>query len=125
MPADTKVSSVSVNGLMVPAIDGKPMCSSRDPEREATQWLLSIGHLIQPTSTVLILGLGAGFHVSAFLQKFPGNPLQVLELNPEVADFHKSQYATVVCSSVEDSLGVNTQKIILEFLLSKSSTGIG
>jgi hypothetical protein len=114
MPEVSKVSIVSVNGLAVPAVDGKPMCSSRDPEREATQWLASIANLIQPKSTVLDLGLGAGFHVKALLQKFPSTLVEVLELNPEVAAIDP-QFAELICSSCENWSEINTQRIILEF----------
>jgi hypothetical protein len=114
MPEASKVTAVSVNGLVVPAVDGKPMCSSRDPEREAAQWLFSIENLIQPGSTVLVLGLGAGFHVRALLRKFPNTSVEVLELNPEIAAMHP-QFAKLICTSCDNWSEINTERIILEF----------
>lgn len=99
------------NGKTLPSIDGRFFCSRRDPEREALSWLKANEGLFSLSSNVVILGLGAGFHV----QNFPGvKQLTVVELRSQLVDRWKWQVSRSdiqVVSALESS----DEAVVLEF----------
>ena len=65
----------------LPAIEGRFFCSRRDPMREALSWQQAHERVLKSASRVVILGLGAGFH----LQNWPfTKDLTVVELRPQL-----------------------------------------
>jgi hypothetical protein len=114
MRADFNISEHLINGLNVPSLDGDLFCSSRDPIREANAWVASIAKLVQPKSKVLVLGLGAGFHIQAFREKFPQTPFRILELIPQIAHRHPglSQWIDL---EIPSNVEIDTELLILEF----------
>lgn len=70
----------SAAGIKVPTRDGRILCSSRDPIREAQKWVDSLPkNLVGP---VTIIGLGGGFHIQALLAK--GLKINVIEFDHEL-----------------------------------------
>jgi len=51
------------NGLKVPTFEGSYFCSRKNPLKEAETWVLANQSKLQSNPKVIILGLGAGFHV--------------------------------------------------------------
>jgi hypothetical protein len=84
-PAELIEELIMPNGIKLPSIDGGFFCSRRDPVREALSWLKAQERFLSPSSSVVILGLGAGFH----LQLLPSSihsQIQVIELRPELIE---------------------------------------
>ncbi len=101
------------NGMRLPTLDGRFFCSRRDPKREAQSWLQSQRRLISENKTLVVLGLGAGFHIEA-LQAAVTNPIHVIELRPELIghwQIHNSESKIQVSPSIVPSENLQ----ILEF----------
>ena len=68
------------NGLAIPHVQGKPLCSRANPEREADLWVEKVlSKLYSSTDSIVVLGYGAGFHVFA-LQKHINLKIYVFEM---------------------------------------------
>lgn len=52
---------------VVPSIEGRLLCSARDPKREAQVWWQKTSVEVHSYSSVVVLGLGAGFHLNELL----------------------------------------------------------
>jgi hypothetical protein len=65
----------SLNNVMIPSEDGTDLCSVNAHE-EAIQWARR--HAI-PTGHAVILGLGAGYHVKAWLDANPNSRVTVID----------------------------------------------
>jgi hypothetical protein len=70
------------NGMKVPTIGELYFCSRRDPLKEAQAWLQANRQILESSSEVIILGLGAGFHIQ-LLEERPRTT--VVELRSELA----------------------------------------
>jgi hypothetical protein len=77
------------NGLMLPSIDGGFFCSRRDPVREASLWLKAQERFLSTASPIIILGLGAGFHLQLLPAHYKSH-VQVVELRPELIELWTS-----------------------------------
>ncbi len=75
------------NGMRVPSLQGRLFCSRRDPVKESESWYKAHELVIQEANEILVLGLGAGFHLLAFE---PHRKIHVLELNPELIAIFQS-----------------------------------
>lgn len=71
------------NGLNVPAFGGRLFCSRRDPIKESEIWFQKNEMSIRSAQKILILGLGAGFHLLNFE---PKQEIYVLELDSGLID---------------------------------------
>ncbi len=58
------------------SFDGKLICSNRDPNGEADNW---VSQFLNLESNVYILGLGAGYHLEKFIEKFPLKSVCVID----------------------------------------------
>lgn len=67
-------------GIAIPHVEGRPLCSKANPEREADIWVeKTLSKLYASTDAIVILGYGAGFHVRA-LQKKTSLKIYVVEM---------------------------------------------
>lgn len=60
------------------------LCSSKDPQKEAEQWLLK--HDLTQTEHVLVLGLGAGHHIQQLLNVKKFKTITVIETRPQLIE---------------------------------------
>ncbi len=69
MPNDFSVIHIlkSRSGVEYPSIEGRTFCSKYDPEKEASDWWAGIKGHMDSQFPVVVLGLGAGFHLSVIL----------------------------------------------------------
>ena len=67
--------------------NGKFLCSSRDPIKEAKAWLQTYAHQLAKADTVVVIGCGAGFHLTELLNTYPKIVVEIIEL--EVALFEQ------------------------------------
>lgn len=68
------------NQVTVPSIEGRYFCSRRDPLQEAQKWFESVERSCQGQSEILVLGLGAGFHLLPLFEL--GSQIFVFEAEP-------------------------------------------
>ena len=68
--------------------NGRLLCSPRNPMKEAAEWLQR-QKLTVHDQAVLVLGLGAGYHVQELCRQFPNLKVEIFELDPQ---FRNSQY---------------------------------
>jgi hypothetical protein len=72
----------SRTGLLVPSINGNYLCSQVDPIREACRWLAI--QSLQRHDMVVVMGLGAGYHVLELAKAFPLKQIIAFELFDEL-----------------------------------------
>jgi len=72
---------------------GLPLCSRRDPVKEALDWV-RWQNLMEEDQRVLIFGFGAGFHVEALQAHFPKIEISLFELDPELLEECKKRGIT-------------------------------
>lgn len=53
--------------FLAPSIEGRLLCSERDPKKEAQNWWTKNSSEVQGLTAVVVLGLGAGLHVQEIL----------------------------------------------------------
>ncbi|WP_026908871.1 motility associated factor glycosyltransferase family protein [Paucisalibacillus globulus] len=57
--------------------------SKYDPIREAEGWCNNVKSSIKDVSSLLLIGIGAGYHIITLAKMFPLVPITVIEFNPE------------------------------------------
>jgi len=70
------------SGLQVPSRDGRFLCSQRDPQREAQNWMDMHRQFCTFGDVIVVMGLGAGFHLDLLLKEFSTLRVDVIELCP-------------------------------------------
>lgn len=84
------IYSENNQGLLIPSQNGQSLCDFRDPQMEAIKWVYSLGQLRQ--GRVVVLGLGGGHHIDAFLQVYPEAEVVVLETREGLKQVFRAQY---------------------------------
>lgn len=75
---------------LVPYENSLPLASLRDPREEGLKWAYSLGAL--PAEHVVIMGLGAGFHVAALADVDPGLRITVIESRESLIPVFRAQF---------------------------------
>ena len=75
---------------LVPFEDGEPLASLRDPREEGLKWVYSLGSI--PTSHVVVVGLGSGFHVAALSELDPGLKITVVDSREALIPVFRAQF---------------------------------
>lgn len=70
--------------------EGQALASLRDPRGEALKWAYSLGVL--PAEHVVVIGLGAGFHVAALADVDPEVRITVVESRESLIPVFRSQF---------------------------------
>ncbi len=94
------------SGMAIPYIEGKPLCSKVNPDREAKAWAeRAVGRLYKSTDTLIILGYGAGYHVEE-LRKITKHNIVVFEVIEEIVSsaLEDKQLKVIFFSKVDDVL---------------------
>lgn len=69
----------NLRGDAIPRWDGRLVSSKVDPWKEAETWIAARAARIHDAGTVLVFGIGGGFHVARLGQLYPGKPMIVIE----------------------------------------------
>jgi shikimate kinase len=86
------------NGDAIPVIDGKPLCSRINPQREAMSWAeKTVEKLYSTTDAIVVLGYGAGYHIKA-LQSLIKHKIYVFENIEEIYQMVKNDDQVTVLS---------------------------
>ena len=70
---------------------GRALANFTNPQAEALKWSYSLGSI--PTSHVVIVGLGAGFHVAALADLDPHLKITVVDHRPGLLPVFNSQFS--------------------------------
>ncbi len=73
--------------------NGQPLAATQDPRSEALKWVYSLGHL--PTQSIVIIGLGSGFHVAALAELDPTLEITVIETRASLIPIFRSKFADI------------------------------
>lgn len=97
------------NKQWVPLVDGKLLHSSVDPVREAKQFVDSLWSRIQNSQSLIVFGLGGGYHISELLSRKEFN-IVVVELCHDVIQHmevrNKNLMSKIeVVSTIGESIG--------------------
>ncbi len=99
---------LSQTGVPVFKLDERLLCSRFDPVKEAKSWVEFHSEDFANTQTIVLLGLGSGYHAVEILKRFPQKKLIVLELNDQLAHqvmaFHRLDLASaqIITGSVSE-----------------------
>lgn len=74
--------------------EGKPLASLSNPRGEALKWAYSLGAI--PTSHVIVVGLGSGFHIAALAELDPGLRITVIESRESLVPVFTSQFSEIM-----------------------------
>ncbi|KYG69444.1 hypothetical protein AZI87_09695 [Bdellovibrio bacteriovorus] len=69
---------------------GESLASLRDPRGEGLKWVYSLGAI--PTSHVVVVGLGSGFHIAALADVDPSLKISVVESRESLIPVFRSQF---------------------------------
>lgn len=81
--------SENSEGYLIPLEDGKSLCSFQNPVEEAEKWVQEQDFTI--SNEIVILGLGAGFHVRALQQAHPYLKIHIIEVRDSLLSIYKRQ----------------------------------
>ncbi|MCB0411256.1 MAG: hypothetical protein KDD22_01945 [Bdellovibrionales bacterium] len=82
----------SQQGTPVVCWQGLALASMKNPVRAAEHWVIQNTSAVKNCDTVIILGLGCGYHVVEFLKVFPEKSVVVLEHTKELVDYCGRQF---------------------------------
>lgn len=82
--------------------DGRALASTFDPKKEASDWVDKAVQSADPRDTLVILGLGSGYHVAELANRRSRQPLLVVECDSEITakarEIHPDLHQiTIVC----------------------------
>lgn len=61
----------STTNEIVFRLNGKMLSSKVDPRKEAAQWILQTHLLAKSSKTIVMIGIGSGYHLIALREKYP------------------------------------------------------
>lgn len=65
-------------------LNGRHICSSVDPVEEAVNWVNGLEPSVSEANSIIVLGLGNGFHVVELEKAFPSSKIVVVETRMEL-----------------------------------------
>ena len=91
--------SLNAKGQFVLSWQGHLLCSKYNPIAEAQSWVKSVEPQILNKKHIIVLGLGAGYHVFELSKLFPHKKIIVIEIDQDIFDFHQ-KYNSIDISKV-------------------------
>ncbi|MBK9324023.1 MAG: hypothetical protein IPM97_13940 [Bdellovibrionaceae bacterium] len=76
-------------GYLIPIESMQPLCDLVDPASEAEKWVTAQN--LNICNEIVVLGLGAGFHVRALRENFPHLKIHVVECRDQLLPIFKKQ----------------------------------
>ncbi|MBO9666597.1 MAG: hypothetical protein J7501_07260 [Bdellovibrio sp.] len=89
--------------------EGQALASLRDPRGEALKWTYSLGPI--PSSHVVIIGLGSGFHVEALADLDPSIKITVVDSRDALVPVFRSQFPEIA-DRIELVIAENVQDLM-------------
>lgn len=83
----------SESGSPVVRWQGLSLASTRQPEKEAQEWVKKAAPLLSSVPHIIVLGLGCGYHVFELIRQFPQKSIYVFEVNRELIQFCQSHFS--------------------------------
>lgn len=76
--------------LLVAYEENSPLASAQDPLNEGLKWAYSLGSI--PTSHVVVVGLGSGFHIAALAELDPKLQITVVDSRDSLLPIFRAQF---------------------------------
>lgn len=86
--------SENSEGYLIPLEDQKALCSFENPIEEAEKWVAQQDLTI--SNEIVLLGLGAGFHLKALKEAHPYLKIHVIEVRDQLLPIYKKQIQSQV-----------------------------
>ena len=86
--------SENSEGYLIPFEDGKALCDFNNPTAEAEAWVSSQNLTI--SNEIVLLGLGAGFHLKALREAHPYLKIHLIECRDQLLPIYKKQLQSQV-----------------------------
>lgn len=77
----------SKSGDPILKVCNRLLCSQIDPVKEGNRWIEGHNQILTAGMAVIILGLGAGYHIAAIRRKHPNLKIAVFEAHPRCIQF--------------------------------------
>lgn len=74
----------SQDGLEVPVLNGQSLGSLRAAKIEAEKWLARSESQIHSSGSIIVLGLGCGWHLNLLAEKYPDRKILVFDFFSEI-----------------------------------------
>ncbi len=111
--------SENPEGYLIPFEETKALCDFKDPLKEAEGWVAAQDLTI--SNEIVILGLGAGFHLKVLNETHPYLKIHVIECRDQLLPIYKSQIQSqVVNYSCFQSLEILLDSEVFETTIVKS-----
>lgn len=81
----------SESGAPIPQQSGQSLCSKVNPVSEAEKWLDQNKQSIRDAETIIVLGMGGGYHLKLLTEKFKDRDFIAIEKHAAIADFLSSR----------------------------------
>ncbi|RYZ91821.1 MAG: hypothetical protein EOP06_06065 [Proteobacteria bacterium] len=81
--------SENSEGYLIPLEDGKSLCDVADPTAQAEAWVNEQNLTI--ANEIVVLGLGAGFHIQQLQEAHPYLKIHVVECRDQLAPIYRKQ----------------------------------
>ena len=115
--------SINANGLPVPLWQGRQICSKHDPLADAQKWVERHRAYLSGCPTIVVLGIGAGFGLTALVENFPTKKIIVIEDQVELINFCKKSHSLTL-SSVNLVQGSSVDKISANSIVKQALCGV-
>ena len=102
----------SRDGKLIPAIQGRPLHSSYNPEREASLFAASCAE----SSFFVMLGIAGAYHIRALKERFPDSIIVAAETNEETLGFIHDLPCVKACSEDPDIHFTTVEKLFQTIL---------
>ncbi|MBC7371632.1 MAG: hypothetical protein H7326_08710 [Bdellovibrionaceae bacterium] len=86
--------SENAEGYLIPLEGTVALCSLKDATSEAEKWVSEQNMSI--SNEIVVLGLGAGFHIRALQEAHPGLKIHIVECRDQLAPIYKKQIQSVI-----------------------------
>jgi hypothetical protein len=84
----------SKKGHAIAKCAGRYVCSSIDPAKEANDWVHKLSRRLKDMKTVIVLGVGCGYHLVQLRKSVPGATILALDFNRELIEFSEATHST-------------------------------
>ncbi len=75
------------DGQTILKLNGRQICTSLNPLREARDWVKKNSRRFAEMKTVIVIGVGCGFHLAEIRRRFENTKIVALDFNQELIDF--------------------------------------
>src|ERR1700741_2348478 len=83
----------SKKGHVIAKFNGRFVCSSVDPVKEAEDWVTKLGRSVHDIKTIIVMGVGCGYHLAQLRRAVPGTVILALDFHSELFAFSEATHS--------------------------------